>query len=187
MTAFVQELAQLGCVKIDSRWSAGDSERVSRYGGARCARAGRHRHHQQPGGRGVDRGHPRRADRVRGHPRPVGAGFVNSLARPGGNVTGFLLFEYGLSGKWLELLKQIAPQTTRVGMIRDPTVAAAAGYFGVIRILRLRSGAACETASFFAAISAGNLGATAISPLWLWVCLPHRRRPPGPWPERCPY
>jgi ABC-type uncharacterized transport system substrate-binding protein len=66
-------------------------------------------------------------------PDPVGAGFVASLARPGGNVTGFLLFEYGMSGKWLELLKQIAPQTTRVGLIRDPTVATAAGYFGVIQ------------------------------------------------------
>src|SRR5262247_654742 len=57
---------------------------------------------------------------------PVGAGFVNSLARPGGNATGFLLFEYGLSGKWLELLKQIAPQTTRVAVIRDPAIAAGA-------------------------------------------------------------
>jgi ABC transporter substrate binding protein len=46
-------------------------------------------------------------------PDPVGAGFVDSLARPGGNATGFLLFEYGLSGKWLELLKQIAPGVTR--------------------------------------------------------------------------
>src|SRR5215510_16577529 len=49
---------------------------------------------------------------------PVGAGFVDSLARPGGNVTGFTPFEYGLSGKWLELLKQIAPGVTRVGVIR---------------------------------------------------------------------
>jgi ABC-type uncharacterized transport system substrate-binding protein len=64
---------------------------------------------------------------------PVGAGFVDSLARPGGNATGFLLFEYGLSGKWLELLKQIAPQTTRVAVIRDPAVAAGAGQFGAIQ------------------------------------------------------
>ncbi|HEY3145313.1 MAG TPA: ABC transporter substrate binding protein, partial [Dongiaceae bacterium] len=53
-------------------------------------------------------------------PDPVGAGFVNSLARPGGNATGFLVFEYGLSGKWLELLKQIAPGVTRAAIIRDP-------------------------------------------------------------------
>jgi len=63
---------------------------------------------------------------------PVGAGFVDSLARPGGNATGFLLFEYGLSGKWLELLKQIAPQTTRVAVIRDPAIAAGAGQFGAM-------------------------------------------------------
>src|SRR6185436_14410180 len=50
---------------------------------------------------------------------PVGSGFVDSLARPGGNVTGFLLFEYSLSGKWLELLKQIAPNVTRAAVFRD--------------------------------------------------------------------
>ena len=50
---------------------------------------------------------------------PVGAGFVDSLARPGGNATGFLQFEYSLSGKWLELLKQIAPRVTRVAVLRD--------------------------------------------------------------------
>ena len=52
---------------------------------------------------------------------PVGAGFVESLARPGGNATGFILFEYAMSAKWLELLKQIAPSVTRVAVIRDPT------------------------------------------------------------------
>ena len=51
---------------------------------------------------------------------PVGAGFVASLARPGGNATGFTLFEYGMSGKWLELLKQIAPGVTRAAVLRDP-------------------------------------------------------------------
>src|SRR4030081_2428378 len=50
---------------------------------------------------------------------PVGAGFVASLARPGGNATGFLMFEYGLSGKWLELLKQVAPGVTRAAVLRD--------------------------------------------------------------------
>jgi putative ABC transport system substrate-binding protein len=63
----------------------------------------------------------------------VGAGFVDSLARPGGNITGFISFEYGLSGKWLELLKQIAPGVTRVGIIRDPAVAAGTGLFGAIQ------------------------------------------------------
>jgi putative ABC transport system substrate-binding protein len=64
---------------------------------------------------------------------PVGAGFVASLARPGGNATGFLMFEYGLSGKWLELLRQIAPGVTRVAVLRDPTIASGIGQFGAIR------------------------------------------------------
>jgi ABC transporter substrate binding protein len=51
---------------------------------------------------------------------PVAAGFVDSLARPGGNATGFVLFEYGISAKWLELLKEIAPNVTRVAVLRDP-------------------------------------------------------------------
>ena len=53
---------------------------------------------------------------------PVGAGFVDSLARPGGNVTGFMTFEYSMSGKWLELLKQIAPGVTRAAVLRDPAI-----------------------------------------------------------------
>jgi putative ABC transport system substrate-binding protein len=66
-------------------------------------------------------------------PDPVGAGFVDSLARPGGNVTGFVNFEYGISGKWLELLKEIAPGVERVAVIRDPALAVGAGQFGVIQ------------------------------------------------------
>ena len=64
---------------------------------------------------------------------PVGAGFVSSLAQPGGNATGFMLYEYGLSGKWLELLKQIAPNVTRAGILRDPTNPAGLAYVGAIR------------------------------------------------------
>ena len=64
---------------------------------------------------------------------PVGAGFVDSLARPGGNATGFIAFEYGLSGKWLELLKQIAPSLTRVAILRDPATAAGIGQFAAIQ------------------------------------------------------
>jgi putative ABC transport system substrate-binding protein len=64
---------------------------------------------------------------------PVGAGFVDSLARPGGNATGFILFEYGIAAKWLELLKQIAPGVTRAAVIRDPAVAAGIGQFGAIQ------------------------------------------------------
>jgi putative ABC transport system substrate-binding protein len=64
---------------------------------------------------------------------PVGAGFVASLARPGGNATGFTMFEYGLSGKWLELLKQVAPGVTRAAALRDPTIASGIGQFAAIQ------------------------------------------------------
>jgi putative tryptophan/tyrosine transport system substrate-binding protein len=64
---------------------------------------------------------------------PVSGGFVESLARPGGNTTGFLLFEYGISGKWLELLKEIAPRVTRVAVLRDPTQSGGTGQFGAIQ------------------------------------------------------
>ncbi|MGO9356687.1 MAG: ABC transporter substrate-binding protein [Xanthobacteraceae bacterium] len=63
---------------------------------------------------------------------PVGAGYVDSLARPGGNVTGFLPFEYGIAGKWLELLKQIAPPLTRAAIIRDPNSSTGIGQWAVI-------------------------------------------------------
>ena len=64
---------------------------------------------------------------------PVGAGFVDSLARPGGNATGFIQFEYGLSAKWLELLKEIAPGVTRAAVLRDPTITAGIGQFAAIQ------------------------------------------------------
>jgi putative ABC transport system substrate-binding protein len=66
---------------------------------------------------------------------PVGAGYVDSLARPGGNITGFLLFEYGLAGKWLELLKQIAPTVTRAAVIRDSKTSAGIGQWAVIQAM----------------------------------------------------
>jgi putative ABC transport system substrate-binding protein len=64
---------------------------------------------------------------------PVGAGFIDSLARPGGNATGFLLYEYSLGGKWLELLKQIAPTITRVAVLRDASTASGTGQFAAIQ------------------------------------------------------
>jgi ABC-type uncharacterized transport system substrate-binding protein len=64
---------------------------------------------------------------------PVGAGFVRSLSRPGSNVTGFMMFEYSLSGKWPELLKQIAPGVTRAAVLREPTLPAGIGQFAVIQ------------------------------------------------------
>jgi putative ABC transport system substrate-binding protein len=64
---------------------------------------------------------------------PVGAGFVGSLARPGGNVTGFMIYEYSLGGKWLGLLKQIAPSVTRVAVLRDPDLSSGIALFGAIQ------------------------------------------------------
>src|SRR5262249_58753403 len=64
---------------------------------------------------------------------PVGAGFVETLARPGGNATGFMLYEYGFGGKWLELLKEIAPGVKRVAFLRNADIAAGAGEFAAIQ------------------------------------------------------
>jgi putative ABC transport system substrate-binding protein len=66
---------------------------------------------------------------------PIGAGFVDSLARPGGNTTGFMIFEYSMGGKWLELLKEIAPSITRVAVVRDAANPAGSAQFGAIRAL----------------------------------------------------
>jgi putative ABC transport system substrate-binding protein len=66
-------------------------------------------------------------------PDPVGAGFVNSMSRPGGNATGFINFEYGMGAKWLELLKQIVPSVTRAAIVRDPAITAGIGQWGAIQ------------------------------------------------------
>ena len=66
---------------------------------------------------------------------PIGAGFITNLARPDGNTTGFSAFDYSLSGKWLELLKQIAPNLTRAAVLRDPSLAAGIGQFAVIQAM----------------------------------------------------
>src|ERR1700675_3787232 len=68
---------------------------------------------------------------------PVGAGFVDSLARPGGNTTGFLSGEYSISAKWLEMLKRIAPSVTRVAILRNPDFPTGTGQFGVIQATAL--------------------------------------------------
>src|SRR5215831_6808904 len=71
---------------------------------------------------------------------PVGAGFVASLARPGGNATGFTIYEYGMSSKWLELLKEIAPRVTRAAVLRDPAIASGIGQFGAVQAVAPASG-----------------------------------------------
>ena len=70
---------------------------------------------------------------------PVGAGFVESLARPGGNATGFISYEFGLSGKYLELLKEIAPNVTRVAVLREAAISTGIGQLGVIKAWLRRS------------------------------------------------
>ena len=106
-------------------------------------------------------------------PDPVGAGFVDSLARPGGNATGFVVFEYGISGKWLEFLKQIAPEVMRVAVLRDPAMAAGIGQFAAIQsvapslgvelsAINVRDAAEIERAiAAFARLSNGGLIVTA--------------------------
>ena len=73
-------------------------------------------------------------------PDPVGSGFVDSLAQPGGNATGFMQFEYGLSGKWLELLKEIAPSLTRAMILWDPAIPAGIGQFAIIQSVAASAG-----------------------------------------------
>src|SRR6266508_5651710 len=70
---------------------------------------------------------------LRSCPTQVGAGYVDSLARPGGNATGFTTFEYGIGGKWLELLKEIAPGVTQAAVLRDPAISAGLGQWGAIQ------------------------------------------------------
>jgi putative ABC transport system substrate-binding protein len=139
MVAFLQGLQQLGWsegrnVRIDTRWAAGDANLIRKYVAELIALAPDVS--LAPGNTTVGP----LLQATRAVPivfttllDPVGAGFVESLARPGGNATGFIAFEYGLSGKWLELLKQIAPSLTRVAILRDPTTAAGIGQFAAIQ------------------------------------------------------
>jgi putative ABC transport system substrate-binding protein len=139
IAAFLQGLQQLGWtdgrnVRIDYRWGADDAERSRRYAvelialapdvilasGSAAVAASQQATHIVPVVfvLVVD---------------PVGSGFVESLARPGGNTTGFTLYEYGISGKWLELLKEVAPRVTRAAVLRDPALASGGGQLGAIQ------------------------------------------------------
>ena len=134
LAAFLQELQQFGWavgrnLRIDLRWAAGDVDRNRQYAAELVALA--------PDvilatGSGV----PALKQATRTVPivftivpDPVGLGFVDSLARPEGNITGFLSFEYGISGKWLEILKQVSTSITRAAVIRDPAIAVGVGQF----------------------------------------------------------
>ena len=139
VAAFLQALAQLGWsighnVRIDTRWATTNAAEIRRHAAELAALAPDVilAHGDSTVGpllqvtRTVPIVFPIVSD-------PVGAGFVDSLARPGGNATGFMIFEYGISAKWLELLKEIAPSVTRVAVLRDPTIPAGIGQFGVIQ------------------------------------------------------
>ena len=137
--AFLQGLAQLGWtigrnVRIDTRWATANAAEIRRHAGELVALA-------------PDvilaTGTPTLGPLLQATRTvpivftivadPVAAGFVDSLARPGGNATGFTNFEYGMGAKWLELLKQIAPGVTRVAVLRDPAIASGTGQFGAIQ------------------------------------------------------
>jgi putative ABC transport system substrate-binding protein len=139
LTAFLQGLQEWGWsdgnnVRIDVRWSAADSDRRRRYAAELVALS--------PDVILADTSAVVAALQqatqtvpivFAGVIDPVGAGFVASLARPGGNATGFASLDYGTSGKWLELLKEIAPRVTRAAILRDPTFAAGIGQLAAIQ------------------------------------------------------
>ena len=139
LAAFVQGLQQLGWtdgrnVRIDTRWGGGDADRMRRYAAELVALAPDVILAGGTAAVGILLQATRTVPVVFASVAdPVGAGYVDSVARPGGNATGFLLFEYGTSGKWLELLKEIAPGVTRVAVIRDAAIAAGIGQLAAIQ------------------------------------------------------
>jgi len=206
VTAFAQGLQELGWtigrnVQIDTRWAAADADLFRRYAAELVALA---------------------PDVIlaSGSPAimslqqltrtvpivfvnivdPVGAGFVESLARPGGNATGFVLYEYGMSAKWLELLKEIVPPLKLAAVLRDPAIASGAGQYAVIqaaapslgvelRTVGVRDAGEIERAiTAFARSSNGGLIVTG-SPLTLVhrdliITLAARHRLPAVYPFR---
>ena len=139
LAAFLQQLQLLGWsvgrnVLVDTRWGAGDPDRYRKYAAELVALtpdvivA-----NTSPIVAAVQQATSTIPIVFVGVIDPVGGGFVSSLARPGGNTTGFAVFEYGISGKWLALLKEIAPGVTRALVLRDPTTAAGIGQFAAIQ------------------------------------------------------
>jgi putative ABC transport system substrate-binding protein len=137
--AFLQGLAQFGWtdgsnVRIETRWAAGDADRIRRFVAELVTLA--------PdvivASGSVAVGPLLQATRTLPIvfvyvADPVGAGFVDSLSRPGGNATGFIAYEYAIGAKWLELLKQMVPGVTRIAVMRDPAITTGIGTFGAIR------------------------------------------------------
>jgi putative ABC transport system substrate-binding protein len=139
VAAFRQGLQELGWVdgrnvRIDARWGAGDPDRYRRYGAELVALA--------PGAILAVSAPAVVALKQASHTvplvfvgliDPVGSGLIASLTRPGGNATGFTIFDYAISAKWLELLKEIAPRVTRAAVLRDATIASGIGQFAAIQ------------------------------------------------------
>ena len=141
VAAFLQELGQLDWIvgrnmRIDTRWASADAAAIRRHAAELVALApdvilahgGATVGPLLQATRTVPIVFPIVAD-------PVGAGFVESLARPGGNATGFMNLEYGIGGKWLELLKEIAPSVTRAAIIRDTANPSGIAMFGIIQAM----------------------------------------------------
>jgi putative ABC transport system substrate-binding protein len=206
LAAFIQALQQLGWtvgrnVQIDYRWGAGDPGRYRRYAAelitlapdVLLARGGTTVGVLQQATHTVPVVFVAATD-------PVGRGLVASLARPGGNITGFAAAEFGLSVKWLELLKELAPNVTRVAILRDPTTGAGLGQFGAMQgaapvvgvelsAIDLRDGDEIERAvAAFAQGSNGGLivvpNALAVVHRELIIMLAARHRLPVVYPDR---
>jgi len=178
--AFLQEMQQLGWIigrnmRIDIRWTIGNADNAHKYAAELVALApdvilAAGASTVRPllqATRSVPVVFPAVGD-------PVAAGFVDSLARPGGNATGFMAFEYTLSAKWMELLKEIAPHVTRAAVLRDAAVSSGLGQFGVIQAaapshkvevnpINVRDASEIERAvEAFAVSSNGGLIATSV-------------------------
>src|SRR5947199_5386696 len=139
LAAFTQALQQLGWsdggnVQIETRWAGGSPAEIRRHAGELVALAPDVILATGTAAMGPFLQATRTVPIVFVNVAdPVGAGFVDSLSHPGGNATGFIQFEYSLSGKWVELLKQIAPGVTRAAVLRDPTITSGIGQFAVIQ------------------------------------------------------
>lgn len=139
--AFVQRLRELGWnegrnVRIETRWGAGSAADIRKYA-AELVAAAPDAILAAGGSTVVALQQATNTIPIvfTGVSDPVGGGLVASLARPGGNTTGFTAFEYGMSGKWLELLKEVAPAVKRVGVLRDPNIPQGIGQFGAVQSL----------------------------------------------------
>jgi putative ABC transport system substrate-binding protein len=205
IAAFVQALQQLGWtdgrnVRIDIRWPAGDAERIRRYAAELAVVAPDLILASGSAAVGpllqVTRTVPIVFVIV---PDPTGAGFVDTLARPGGNATGFMTFEPGIGAKWLELLKELAPRLTRAAVIRDPAITAGIGQWSAIQAIapslrvevtpvNVRDPSEVERAIRAFAGSAGGLivtgSALAVVHRQLIITLAAQHRLPATYPSR---